>query len=114
MRSEPEFVRSSCFDFFVRFFFTAGPGEFFANFRLLLEFLFRFRHQLLNRGSVTCRASQLIVGLVIVNPAAGRLSRLCPGAQNLGDAPGLRDAAAGHVRLTRIKNFTDRANAVVA
>src|SRR4029077_12028605 len=37
-----------------------------------------------------------------------------PGAQNFRDAPCLRDTAAGHVWLPRVKNFVYRANPVIA
>jgi len=41
------------------------------------------------------------------------LGRFQPGAQNFGNAPGLCDAAAGHVRLARVKHFADRTDAVI-
>ena len=40
--------------------------------------------------------------------------RLDPTAQNFRYAPCLSDAASGHVRLSGIENFADRADAVVA
>src|SRR6267143_5009251 len=47
-------------------------------------------------------------------PPSDSLGRLGPGAQNFRHTPRLRDAAAGQVRLTRVKDFTDRADAVIA
>src|SRR4029077_14333954 len=47
-------------------------------------------------------------------PVHRLLGGLRPSAQNFRDAPCLRDAAAGHVRLPRVKNFADRHDAVVA
>src|ERR1051325_3109696 len=40
--------------------------------------------------------------------------RLHPGAQDFSDAPGLGDAAAGHVRFASVEHVADRAEAVVA
>src|ERR1700704_6791077 len=42
------------------------------------------------------------------------LRRLYPRTQHLGHAPCLRDATAGLVRLTRIEDLTDGAEAVVS
>src|SRR5438477_7742883 len=42
------------------------------------------------------------------------LGRFCPRSQDFRDTPGLSDAAPGHMRLARIKNFADRSNAVIA
>jgi len=62
--------------------------------------------------SVEAAVSAATVGIAGDTPAAtgSSLRSLRPGAQDFRDAPRLRDATTGNMRLSRVENFADCAD----
>ncbi len=56
--------------------------------------------------------SKTVTAGLLVSPQSSR-ARFDPATQDFRHAPGLRDTAAGVVRLARVKHFADRAEAIV-